>query len=331
VALVVWHHIVVRDDDPMILGGWLGVDLFFVLSGFLITQSVLRRPEVGDFLRRRFWRIGPTMIVFLAVYVACSVGADDARRRLEWAGAAATQWFNIQGAMGPPFSPHIGHLWSLSAEVQFYVAWGLVLSLLVRRRAPRPVVLGIVVVLFLLSWLERAVFWDHGVIWNRLYLGPDTHAASLLAGCVIGLLFGWGLLRGPRVLAVLTVPAVLLLAWEVVELSFLDGRTYRWGLTAAAVAGAVIVAGAALRAPSPIRPIIELAPVAFLGRISYSVYLWHLPIIEEVSRRSDGDIVRVAVVSIPLTLGVALASYALIERPFLSTAGRARLRARLAG
>jgi len=330
VALVVWHHIVVRDDDPMILGGWLGVDLFFVLSGFLITQSVIRRPQVGDFLRRRCWRIGPAMIVFLGVYLAVSIGADDAHQRVEWLGAAATQWLNIQGAMGPPFSPHIGHLWSLSAEAQFYLAWGLALALLVRRRAPRPVVIGIVVALFLLSWVERVVLWDHGVLWNRLYLGPDTHAGSLLAGCFIGLLFSWDLLRWrgtSSVLAVLTVPAVALLAWQVVRLSFLDERTYRWGLTGAAIAGAVIVAGAALRVPSPIRPLIELAPVAFLGRISYSVYLWHLPIIEEVSRRSDGDIVRVAVVSVPLTVAVSLVSYVLVERPLMSSAGRARVRA----
>jgi peptidoglycan/LPS O-acetylase OafA/YrhL len=130
---------------------------------------------------------------------------------------------------------------------------------------------------------------------------------------------------------VLTVPAIVVLAWEVVELSFLDDRTYRWGLTAAALAGAVIVAGAALRAPSPLRPIIELRPVAFLGRASYSVYLWHLPIIAEVARRADGDIVRIAVISIPLTLAVGIASYAVIERPLLSSAGRSRLRARFAG
>jgi peptidoglycan/LPS O-acetylase OafA/YrhL len=134
-------------------------------------------------------------------------------------------------------------------------------------------------------------------------------------------------LRGARVLAVLAIPAVAVLAWQVVELSFLDGRTYRWGMTATAIAGGVIVAGAALRAPSPLRPVIELAPVAFLGRISYSVYLWHLPIIEEVSRRADGDIVRVAVISIPLTFAVGAVSYALIERPLMSAGGRARLRA----
>lgn len=329
VALVVVHHIVVRVDDPAILGGWLGVDLFFVLSGFLITLSVLRRPDVVDFYRRRFWRLVPAMTVFLGAYVVWSIGADDASQRFEWAFAAATQWTNIQGAIGPPFSPHIGHLWSLSAEVQFYVVWGLVLAVLVRSRAPKPIVAGLVIVLFALSGIERVVLWDGGTPWNRLYLGPDTHASSLLAGCLVGLLYGWGVIRARRTLAVLVVPATALLAWEVVELSFLDERTYRWGLSGFAVASAVLVAAAAVRAPSPLRPIIELAPIVYLGRMSYSVYLWHLPVIAEVAEGHPDDPATVAAIAIPMTLVLAWLSYVLVERPLLSASGRARLRARL--
>jgi peptidoglycan/LPS O-acetylase OafA/YrhL len=100
VALVVAHHVVVRDPDAAMKGGWVGVDLFFVLSGFLITVSVLRHAEIGEFLRRRFWRIAPAMVVLLAVYAAVSVGADDRSQRLEWVSAAATQWANVQGAVG---------------------------------------------------------------------------------------------------------------------------------------------------------------------------------------------------------------------------------------
>lgn len=324
VALVVVHHVVVRDPDSPFRGGWMGVDLFFVLSGYLITTSVLRRPEVGEFFRRRFWRLAPAMVVFLAVYVACSVTADDAGQRMAWALAGATQWANVQGAIGPPFSPHLGHLWSLSAEVQFYVAWGLGLSLLVRRQAPRPVVFGLVVALFLASWVERVVLWDGGTPWNRLYLGPDTHSGSLLAGCAIGLAVSWGWLRARRTLALLSIPAAGLLAWEVVELSFLDERTYRWGLTGIALAGAAIVVAVGLGAPTPVRLLVELPPLALLGRMSYSVYLWHLPIIEEVARRNPGEIGRIALVSLPITLAVSAASYLAIERPFLHGLPRVR-------
>lgn len=332
VALVVVHHVVVRSQDPAIRGGWIGLDLFFALSGFLITLSLLGLggARVGEYFQRRFWRVGPAMIVFFGAYVVWSVGADDARQRMVWAIAAVMQWANVQGAIGPPFSHHVGHLWSLSAEVQFYVAWGLGLSWLLRRRTPRQVVAGIVVVLFVASAVERAVLWHGGTPWNRLYLGPDTHSGSLLVGCMVGLLFGWGHIRARRVIAVLVLPAVAVLAWSVVELSFLDGRAYTWALTAIALAGGVIVASAAVRAPSPLRPVLDLPPLQWLGRISYSLYLWHLPIIEEVSKRRPDDIVGVALIAIPLSLAVGWLSYALIERPLLSSAGRARLRNLLA-
>ena len=331
VALVVVHHVVVRDDDPALLGGWLGVDLFFVLSGFLITISVLQQHrELGAFLSRRFWRIAPAMVVLLAVYAASIIGAGDARQRAEWLFAAATQWANVQGAIGPPFSPHIGHLWSLSAEVQFYVLWGVVLWWLLRRGTSRAVVFGVLAVLFVLGAAERALLWEGGTPWNRLYLGPDTHSGSLLAGCMTAVALDAGWLRARRTIALLTIPGALLVAWAVVELTFLDGRAYQWVLTTFAIAAAVIVASGAIRAPSPLRPVLELAPLQFLGRISYSLYLWHLPVIAEVARRHD-SIVTIAVLAIPLSLLLGTVSYAVVERPFLTSANRARLRARFAG
>jgi peptidoglycan/LPS O-acetylase OafA/YrhL len=84
------------------------------------------------------------------------------------------------------------------------------------------------------------------------------------------------------------------------------------------------VAGTALQAPSPVRFLVELPPLALLGRASYSVYLWHLPIIEEVSRRNPGDIGRIAVIAIPITAVVSATSYLAIERPFLRGLPRVR-------
>jgi peptidoglycan/LPS O-acetylase OafA/YrhL len=329
IAIVFVHHVVVRDRSPLIDGGWVGVDLFFVLSGFLITTSMIQRPELGGFLRRRVWRIAPAMAVFLAAYVLWSMGADDAGQRYEWAFAAATQWANVQGAIGPPFSPHIGHLWSLSAEAQFYVVWGVALWWLLRRGVARSVVVGAVVALFAASWVERIVLWRDGDLWNRLYLGPDTRAAALLVGCVLGLAYAWGQLPR-RLLAVLVVPALAFGVWFVVELSFLDGRTYEWGLGLIALAWGVLVASAAAGPPAPLRVLLELAPLAWVGRISYSLYLWHLPVIAEVASHRPDDPLGVAVLALPITLVIATASYVLVERPLLSSAGRARLRARIA-
>jgi peptidoglycan/LPS O-acetylase OafA/YrhL len=329
-ALVFLHHIVIRDRHPAVDGAWLSVDLFFVLSGFLITMSMVAKPELGDFLRRRFWRIAPAMAVFLAAYVLWSIPAADAHQRFTWAFAVATQWSNVQGAMGPPFSPHIGHLWSLSAEVQFYVLWGACLWLLLRRNVPRPIILGFLAVLFLVSWAERAILLHDGAKWNRLYLGPDTRAGALLVGCMLGLAFAWGWMRWRRLLTFLVLPATVVAVWSIADVTFLQPRTYRWVLTAATLAWGVIVASAALRLPTPVKPLLEARPLAFLGRISYSVYLWHLPIIAEVAKHHPDDPILVTAIAAPLTLGVGWLSYTVVDAPLLSAAGRARLRARVA-
>jgi peptidoglycan/LPS O-acetylase OafA/YrhL len=329
-AIVFVHLVVVRDQHPAVDGGWVGVDLFFVLSGFLITVSMLSRPELGDFLRRRFWRIAPAMAAFLVAYVVWSAVQTDARQRLTWAFAVATQWSNVQGAIGPPFSPHIGHLWSLSAEVQFYVLWGVCLWVMLRRNVPRPVILGFLAVLFLLSWAERVILLQHGAKWNRLYLGPDTRAGALLLGCMLGLAFAWGWLRWRRLLTFLVLPATVVTVWSIAELTFLEPRTYRWFLTFVTLAWGVVVASAALQLPTPIKPVLEARPLAFIGRISYSLYLWHLPIIAEVARHHPDDPLVVTAIAAPLTLAIGWLSYLVVEAPLLSAAGRARLRARLA-
>lgn len=330
-AMVFVHHIIVRVRDPFVDGMWISVDLFFVLSGFLITMSMLADPELGSFLRRRFWRIAPAMVVFLIAYVIWSVGAADTEQRMDWAFAAATQWANVQGAIGPPFSPHVGHIWTLSAEVQFYVLWGICLWWMLRRRWPRPVIVGMLLMLFVLSWAERALLLENGSLWNRLYLAPDTRAAGLLLGCALGLAFGWGWLRFRWTIGVLTLPAIAVTLWFVHGLTFLEPRTYRWALTVLTLAWTVIVASAALRLPTPAQPLLELPPLVWLGRISYSVYLYHLPIIAEVAKTRPDDPVGVAMVAVPLTLAVGCVSYFLVERPLLSARGRARLRARFAG
>lgn len=328
-ALVFVHHVVVRDRTPAIRGAWISVDLFFVLSGFLITMSMLSNPDLGDFLRRRFWRIAPAMVVFLTAYTVWSLWAPDRQQRLTWAFAAWTQVANIQGARGGPFSPHIGHLWSLSAEVQFYVLWGICLWVMLRRQVPRAVIVGVLLVLFVLSWSDRLLLVNDGAKWNRLYLGPDSHGAGLLLGCVLGLAYAWGWLRGRRVITVLVLPATALMVWFIIVLSFLEQRTYRWALTVIALSWCVVVASAALRLPTPIRPLLEARPLAWLGRVSYSVYLWHLPIVAEVAKRNPDDPAMVFAIATPLTLAIGYASYRIVERPLMSAAGRARLRARL--
>jgi peptidoglycan/LPS O-acetylase OafA/YrhL len=342
VAIVLAHHLKL----PGVHGGWLGVDLFFALSGFLITQSVLGMGEgtgVGAFWRRRAWRLGPAMAVLLTWYVAWwllfDIEGADGHMRLPWVLASAAQVLNIHDAasVSGPFSDYLGHLWSLSLEVQFYALWPLVLLPLVRRRVPRPAILLVPVALFVGSCAERTLLALHHMQWNRLYLGSDTRSSALWAGCIVGLLHAWGAFDRSSILRpaarVLAVPALVVLGWLVADphMSFsLERRPYLWGLTVIASGAGVLVAAAASSRGGPLRPLLEARPLEWLGRISYSVYLWHVPLIAEVLRaRPTISTGAKAMIVVPAALIVGWISYVVVERPLLSAAGRARLRARL--
>jgi peptidoglycan/LPS O-acetylase OafA/YrhL len=343
VGIVVLHHLRV----PGIHGGWLGVDLFFALSGFLITESVLGMGtgagRLASFWKRRAWRLGPALAVMLGWYAAWwflgDIEGQDGRMRLTWLASSAGQVLNIHDAWSRsgPFSDYLGHLWSLSAEVQFYVVWALLLHALVRTRAPRFLVLLVPVGLFVASTVERGVMAAHHVQWNRLYLGPDTRSTALWAGCIVGLLHFWGAFDRSPVLRpaakALVVPAFVALAALVAlpSMNFsLERAPYVWGLTVIGLSAGVLVAAGASVQGGVLRPLLEARPLEWLGRISYSVYLWHVPLIAEL-RRTHPDLgtpTEVAII-VPAALLAGWLSYVVIERPLLSATGRARLVGRL--
>ena len=339
VAIVVLHHLKL----PWIHAGWLGVDLFFALSGFLITESVFGTGQgtgLGDFWKRRACRLGPAMAVLLAWYAAISFSSSDRDMRFTWLGAAAGQYLDIHDAASKhgPFSPHLGHLWSLSMEVQFYVVWPLLLTVLLRCRVPRAWIFVAPMFLLLASTAERTVLAAQDMQWNRVYLGPDTRSTALWAGCIVGLLHAWGAFDRARVLrplaSILAVPAVAVLGWIVVlpSMSFVLRAPFEWGLTVIAACALILVAAAAWARGGPLRWLLESPPLEWLGRISYSVYLWHVPLIAVLLRaRPDISSAQKAAIIIPASLLAGWLSYVVVERPLLSARGRARLWARLRG
>jgi peptidoglycan/LPS O-acetylase OafA/YrhL len=208
---------------------------------------------------------------------------------------------------------------------------------LVRRRVSRPMILATPVVLFVLSTVERTVLGVHDMQWNRLYLGPDTRSTALWAGCVVGLLHAWGAFDRSPVLrplcSALAIPALVVLGWITIlpSLNFSLSRSpYLWGLTVISLCAGTLVAAGACARGGPLRVLFEARPLAWLGRISYSVYLWHVPLIAELLRaRPHISTPAKAAIIIPASLLAGWVSYVVVERPLLSSAGRARLRARL--
>jgi peptidoglycan/LPS O-acetylase OafA/YrhL len=301
------------------VGGLVGVDAFFVLSGFLITHLLLtEHARTGRVSLRAFWgrrvrRLLPAGLLLIAgTGVLWRVFAEPSawsslRGDAVSALAYVANWhfaFTGQGyfAHDTPPSPLL-HLWSLGVEEQFYLVWPILLVLLLGRRPrPRPdgrrsgagrirvlllCVLGALGSTALCFWLYRG-----GTDTSRLYYGTDTHSAGLLVGAALACLYTRpraGAAGRHRVLrrrwlrsglAQLAAAAGLgVLVWTVLTIDGADGWLYRGGFLVVAVAVAAVVSGVLVAPRSILTRLLSVPPLAGLGRISYAVYLWHWPIL----------------------------------------------------
>ena len=258
-------------------GGQIGVDIFFMLSGFLITSILLEehvatgRISFASFYRRRAARLLPALFVFLAIYllIATAKGVDG----LEPAAIGTFYVSNLVEAFGGNammVRAGIPHLWSLAEEEQFYLLWPLLLPIFARRTHPVKLLLGVLALLI----MYRFVLALGGAGHSRLYNGPDTHMDGLVLGATIAFL----LQRRPR-FRISPIWIAVGLPILVVALDVRD-PSQGWdalGLPITEAAIATLLLGA-LTAPALARGL-SLAPLRFLGRISYSLYLWHYTLV----------------------------------------------------
>jgi len=268
------------------VGGYLGVDVFFVLSGFLITGVLLRTHRswrgYRDFLARRAVRLMPALLVALVgvIAIVTLVGTVEERRAL-WpcSGASASYLMNL------PFAEDLGcsamwHVtWSLASEQQFYLVWPLLLSVLVVRRH-RALVASLALGGAGLAW--QVMLRIQGRSTARLDFAPDGRSLVLLLGCALALSLRFPLrplkglaLRG-RQADVAAGVAVGILGFCFVTADVSPSLGALPAIVAAGVATAVLVA-ALVHAPADSLAVRVLGsrPLAYLGRISYSLYLWH--------------------------------------------------------
>ncbi len=336
-------------------GGFLGVDAFFVLSGFLITSLLLAehdragRIRLAAFWGRRARRLLPALLVVLAVTTIVGRYAlppvEDGL--LRWDALAAlgylANWRMIyrgddyfaQTAAPSPLQ----HTWSLGIEEQFYLLWPLlvvaVLVVFAARRARR-----VLLVVSLLgaagSAVAEALLYRPDDV-NRAYFGTDTRAQALLIGCALGIWLSSGperLSSGPEgpgpdeapggqsrpgrhpVLGTAALLGVLGTGWLWTHASGTDAWLYRGGLTAAALAVAAVLWHATVSPSSLTGRVLALPPLVWLGRISYGVYLWHWPLFAYLTADRTG-LAGPALLGLRcgLTLAVATVSYVAVERP----------------
>ena len=352
VALVLADH----GGVPGMAGGFLGVDVFFVLSGFLITSLLLDelgrsgRIDLGDFWIRRARRLLPALVLMvLTVAVgrqffspeAVAGLRDDAVAAFFWVAnwmfvADKTDYFT----QGAPPSP-LQHAWSLGVEEQYYIFWPLVLVAVAvslaaraRRRRGRATLGGVRLAVLLLAVLgalasaAAAILLASEATRDRVYFGTDTRAQALLVGAAASALLvgdwsalnrGWSLIRsrwgkwGARLLPVIGL-ALLGVASHYATGS---AREFRQGLLiAVAVAAALVIAPVALDQRGPIAAVLAWGPLAWLGTISYGVYLWHWPIFLVLNgERTGWSGLSLFGVRCAVTLAVSTVSWWLIERP----------------
>ncbi len=343
VAAVVLYHL----DPAWLPGGFLGVDVFFVVSGFLITTLLQREAvEHGRIQLQRFWvrrarRLVPALVVCVLVttVVARAVHHDlvvGIGRQLLGAATFSTNWVEIVAGSSyfDRTSPVLFmNFWSLAVEEQFYVVWPFVVLLVVATAAATPSrfrrYLGVIISLVAggVSATLMATLFVPGADATRVYYGLDTHAMGLMLGAALAFAWSsamrvrferrWSQVRRPAMVAAGAVLATLL--WALREDSTV---TYRGGILLASAATAVLVAALLPvgNAPSGWRSVMSGQVLTWVGRRSYGIYLWHWPvivIIDQQMRAVEGSLQYVVtrIWCVLVTVVLADLSYRFVEAP----------------
>lgn len=307
----------------LVKGGSLGVDIFFVLSGFLITCLLLeewtRTSDISlkHFYWRRFWRLVPALLlvtVLLLVFsnfVFSPAEAASTRRTLPIALFYLTDLF---ASFSPEFSlGALRHTWSLAIEEHFYLLWPPILLMLLKSDVSKRNVLILTGLLALGVSLHRALLFQSALSPARTYYAFDTRADSLLIGCAAGMAVTWGLIQKMNRLTTL---AITLIALAVIATDFAAPIMHEGGFTIIAAATAVLLINLVLDTGGLLKAWLELRPLVWIGKISYGVYLWHYPVFKAVSYLNTAWPVKLAV-AMSATFAVASASFYIMEKPLL--------------
>ncbi len=351
VAGVVMFHL----PAMQMVGGYLGVDLFLVISGYLITALLLAevaatgRIGLGAFWMRRLRRLVPALALMLAGTVTWMALVDwtlvhRARTMLLASLGYVTNWY--QAAV--PYLPWdpasrpgaYEHLWSLAVEEQFYLVWPLVLAALlvvvgIRRRTLMAGVVAGALASAALAW----VLFDAGVDTARIYYGTDTRVVALLVGIALAVALpparftAWRPSGVAGTLLDIAGPVALVaVVGMFMAFSQVGGALFHGGFLLIALVAAVLLIAAA-HPSTPTARLFSLAPLVWIGARSYGIYLWHLPVITlftpDLGAPVDGA--WLAALQVLMTVTIAALSYRFVEMPIRRRGFRAVIPRRASG
>ncbi|MEZ5179090.1 MAG: acyltransferase family protein [Acidimicrobiales bacterium] len=339
-AVAVYLVVAFHSGAHRVEGGFIGVDVFFVLSGFLVTRLLVRDLDghgsirLRRFYARRFRRLLPAAAVVLVAtafvfpYIATPLQSFDAKGAMRAASLYYSNWYFIQQAtdyfaadvQGSP----VLHFWSLSVEEQFYVAWPLLfagLTLLARRAGRRRAAITQGAVALAMVGSAAWALWLARTDLDRAYYGTDTRAYQLLAGALLALSPGlieavrsrveaWSGVarRVPAVVQAVAIGTLLVLATSRVAMSPITRGMATTALTIALLVAMEASAGV-------VRGALSTTPMVYLGRISYGTYLWHWLVILVLGATLELSPVVTTALAIVVATGLASASYQLLEMP----------------
>jgi peptidoglycan/LPS O-acetylase OafA/YrhL len=317
-------------------GGLISVDVFFVLSGFLITTLLLKEWErngtirLSSFWARRARRLLPALFVLLggiALYIwLFAPGGTQAEFRGDalstlfyfgnWHQIFAGQSYFAQVSAQSP----VLHTWTLAIEEQFYLVWPLVVLGVLKAWHSGRVLLVLAVLGTLASALEMALLFHPGADPSRLYYGTDTRAQDLLVGAVGAIVLLKRHPSGdPRTRAcwsLVAAGAIGVFIWEWLTVSAGSNWLYRGGFLLSDVAVGVVILGVTLAPDGLPARALSVRPLTYVGRISYGLYLWHWPVFLVLDNARTGLVGwELFGLRFVVTFAIAVASWYLVEQP----------------
>lgn len=313
VAVMLYHA-----NIAWLPGGFLGVEVFFVVSGFLITSLLLdERESTGGINLKQFWvrrarRLLPALFVMLCATAVCVAffapdSAPDFRRDVLPSLGYFSNWWQIFVVKTPYFAasslPVLRHLWSLAVEEQWYLVWPLLFAFIFGAKWMRPKISGVLLVVCsggVMAATGLRFVQDNETRTNFLYLSTLTRSTGLLLGAAVAMLWrpwrktspsSWWRSSIADALAIASI-AVIGVLMAIVHVA--DARLYQGGLAATTVASAVIIAVVMRPNGLFVKKFFSQNFFVEIGRRSYGLYLWHWPIFVVAHARDSGNRLAVA-------------------------------------